>query len=106
MSTADEVIELQAGGLLVSPDPLFNSRRAQVVALAARHAVPAIYPWGEFAAVGGLISYGPSLSAALRQVGIYTGKILKAPSRPSSRRGSSWSSTSRRRRRLASRSRP
>ena len=42
MSTADEVIELQAGGILVSPDPLFNSRRAQVVALAARHAVPAL----------------------------------------------------------------
>jgi len=77
MSTADEVIELQAGGLLVSPDPLFNSRRAQVVALAARHAVPAIYPWGEFAAVGGLISYGPSLTAVYRQEGIYAGKILK-----------------------------
>jgi putative ABC transport system substrate-binding protein len=47
------------------------------VAQAARHAVPAIYPWAEFAAAGGLISYGPSLTAALRQVGVYTGKILK-----------------------------
>jgi putative ABC transport system substrate-binding protein len=47
------------------------------VVLAARHAVPAIYPWGEFAAAGGLISYGPSITAALRRVGIYTGKILK-----------------------------
>ena len=77
MSTADEVIELQAGGLLVSPDPLFNSRRAQVVALAARHAVPAMYPWREFVAAGGLISYGASLAAALHQAGIYTGKILR-----------------------------
>jgi putative ABC transport system substrate-binding protein len=69
--------ELQAGALLVSRDPFFNSRREQLVALAARHAVPAIYPWGEFAAAGGLIAYGPNLTAALRRVGIYTGKILK-----------------------------
>ena len=69
--------QLQAGALLVSREAFFNSRREQLVALAAWHAVPAIYPWGEFAAAGGLISYGPSLTAALRQVGIYTGKILK-----------------------------
>ena len=76
-ATLASLAQLQARGLLVSRDPLFNSRREQLVALAARHAVPAIYPWGEFAAAGGLISYGPSLTAALRQVGIYAGKILK-----------------------------
>ena len=47
------------------------------MALASRHAVPAIYPWREFAAAGGLISYGPSLTAVYRQLGIYAGKILK-----------------------------
>jgi putative ABC transport system substrate-binding protein len=69
--------QLQAGALLVSRDAFFNSRREQLVALAARHAVPAIYPSGELAAAGGLIAYGPSLTAALHKVGIYTGKILK-----------------------------
>ena len=49
----------------------------EVVALASRHAVPAIYAWREFAAAGGLISYGSSLKAAFRLMGIYTGKILK-----------------------------
>ena len=47
------------------------------MALASRHAVPAIYAWREFAAAGGLISYGASLTAIYRQVGIYAGKILK-----------------------------
>ena len=56
---------------------VLSSRREQIVALASRHAVPAIYAWREFAASGGLISYGPSLTAAFRLVGIYAGKILK-----------------------------
>jgi putative ABC transport system substrate-binding protein len=71
------LVQLHAGALVVGPDGLFNTRREQLVALASRHAVPAIYPWREVAAAGGLITYGPSLTAAGRQMGIYAGKILK-----------------------------
>ena len=54
-----------------------STRRERLVALASRHAVPAIYAWREFAASGGLISYGSSLTAAFRLVGAYAGKVLK-----------------------------
>jgi putative ABC transport system substrate-binding protein len=70
------LVHMHAGALVVGPDPFYNVKRDQFVALAALHAVPAIYPWREVAAVGGLITYGPSLTAANRQVGIYTGRIL------------------------------
>jgi len=61
---------------LVVGDPLFNSRREQIVALAERYRVPAIYIWREYVAAGGLISYGANFAAANHQVGIYAGKIL------------------------------
>src|SRR6516162_819738 len=69
--------QLQAGGLLVNADSFFGSRRDQLVTLAARHTVPAIYAFRFFAAAGGLISYGPDLNTLYRQAGIYAGRILK-----------------------------
>ena len=70
------LVQLHAGALIVMGDPLFVSGRDQLVALSSRHAVPAIYQSREYAASGGLISYGTSFTAAFREVGVYVGKIL------------------------------
>jgi putative ABC transport system substrate-binding protein len=71
------LVELHAGGLVISGDPFFNSRSEQLAALAIRHGVPAVYQFHEFAAAGGLVSYGSSITNTHRLAGIYTGRILK-----------------------------
>jgi ABC-type uncharacterized transport system substrate-binding protein len=71
------ITEQRAGGLLQQLDPFLQSRRDQLVALAARYRLPAIYERRDFAAAGGLMSYGTSLSDALRLVGNYAGRLLK-----------------------------
>jgi putative ABC transport system substrate-binding protein len=72
------IVQENAGALLVNADVFFTSQRDQLVAMVARHAIPAIYAWREFCAAGGLISYGPSLASGYHQCGVYIGKVLKA----------------------------
>jgi putative tryptophan/tyrosine transport system substrate-binding protein len=71
------LVEFRAGALVVGGDPLFESRRDQIVALAARDEVPAIYLWREFVEADGLMSYGTDLADTVRQAGVLAGKILK-----------------------------
>jgi len=71
------LIQRRAGALLVSTDSFFTSQRDRLVALAVRHTLPTIYPWREFVEAGGLASYGPNINEVYREVGIYTGRILK-----------------------------
>jgi putative ABC transport system substrate-binding protein len=68
--------QLRAGALVIGADPVFNSLSEQLAALAVRHAVPAMYQYREFAAAGGLMSYGASNTESHRQLGVYTGRIL------------------------------
>ena len=75
-ATFPALVQGHADALIVSANPFFDTRRDQLLALAARHAVPAIYAWREFPTTGGLISYGVSLTDVNRQLGIYAGKIL------------------------------
>ena len=71
------LLKLHAGALVIGSDPFFNSRSEQLAALAIRHAVPTIYQYRAFAAAGGLMSYGGSFTEPFRQIGVYTGRILK-----------------------------
>jgi putative ABC transport system substrate-binding protein len=72
-----DLVQKPGGALLVGPDPFFVSRRAQILTLAARHALMAIYPTRDFADAGGLMSYGPNLADAYHQTGVYVGRVLK-----------------------------
>jgi len=71
------LVELTAGGVVVDPDGFLNSRRSQIVALAARYAVPVISPHPQYVTAGGLMSYGIDDDPIDRQAGIYAGRILK-----------------------------
>jgi putative ABC transport system substrate-binding protein len=71
------LVELHAGALVVAADGVFSVQREQLVALAARHRVPAIYVFRQFTASGGLVSYGASITDSFRQSGVYAGRILK-----------------------------
>jgi putative ABC transport system substrate-binding protein len=70
-------VEQRVAALFVDTEPFFTDQRAKIVGLAARHALPAVYQLREFAAAGGLVTYGTSITAANRQLGVYTGTVLK-----------------------------
>jgi putative ABC transport system substrate-binding protein len=70
-------VRQHADALLVTSNSIFTDRRVEIVALAARHALPAAYAWREFVETGGLMSYGPNVAWAYRQIGQYASRILK-----------------------------
>jgi putative ABC transport system substrate-binding protein len=76
-SVFESLAQSRAGGLLLVPDLFFVGRIEQIAALTVRHAVPAIFQFREFAAAGGLMSYGGNLTDAYHQLGLYSGRILK-----------------------------
>ena len=76
------MVKLRAGALIVMADPFFFARREQLIALAARYAVPTIYPWREFAVDGGLMSYGTTFADVHHQAGSTREKLSEAPNRP------------------------
>jgi putative ABC transport system substrate-binding protein len=73
----DNLVAQRAGALFVATEAFFTNRRDQIIALAARHAIPTSYPFREFVAAGGLMSYGPSLTDIYRQVALYAGRVVK-----------------------------
>ena len=72
-----DIVQSRSDALLVTTDPFFNDRREQLIALAARYALPAVFYSREFPLAGGLISYGSDIADSYRQAGVYTGRILK-----------------------------
>jgi putative ABC transport system substrate-binding protein len=73
------LLQQRIGALLVAADAYFDTRRERIVAFAAQNRLPAVYHFREYAFAGGLVSYGPSVTDAYRQVGIYTGRIIAWP---------------------------
>jgi putative tryptophan/tyrosine transport system substrate-binding protein len=71
------IVERRAAAVLYAASPLFQVRQDQLVTLAARHSIPAMYEWREFVTAGGLMSYSTNRAEAFRQAGIYTGRVLK-----------------------------
>jgi ABC-type uncharacterized transport system substrate-binding protein len=71
------LVQKRVSALVVVSDGLFNGRREQITALAARYTMPAIYPFSEYARAGGLMSYGTRITDSYHQVGVYTGRILR-----------------------------
>jgi putative ABC transport system substrate-binding protein len=76
-SAFETVLQLSVGGLVIGSDVFFNSRSAELAALAIRHGLPAAYQYREFVAAGGLMSYGGSVEDSYRLAGAYTGRVLK-----------------------------
>ena len=76
-SAFDTLVKQRIDALIINGDAFFNRMRDGIIELVAIHSIPTIYPWSEYAASGGLISYGPSLSDGFRQAGVYAGAILK-----------------------------